>query len=145
MSNFLNRFTRKCINDQLSLLKPEDNNYRLRKLKQRYITKVDTASIKSLMNKTILQIFQLDAQEDNITIINEAMHSEDFRNIINHTFTEKLDIYLLSEEYARDVKSIKIKESLVYVREYEKQAKSFINYYKIKKPNKKTNQSISSI
>jgi hypothetical protein len=86
MRNFLNRSTLKILND---ILLHENIPIRLRKLNRFLINTIDTKTIKTLLSKSIRQIFEIDNFGMNLNIIKEeANNIPIFQNMLSQTFEE---------------------------------------------------------
>jgi hypothetical protein len=136
MSNFLNRSTRKILNGLLATENTESKLV-LNKLRHEIINKVNTEFIKSLISKTIREIFEIDNNERNLKIINEdAKDNSLFQNMLDINFEDAFNHYIKSEEYKYDMRRIQVKESKDYFIAYKKNVEDFIDYYKNRKPNR---------
>jgi hypothetical protein len=129
MSNFLNNSTLNKLNQIIENEYCSDN-FKLIKLKQEIVTKIDTKTIKEIIHKPLLQIFLSDGNSFNRKIIIRMMKINDiFLKIMSTTFYDAYELYYVSRAYKNDLKRIKMKESVEYVQKYEQFSKKFTNFY----------------
>jgi hypothetical protein len=136
MSNFLNKSSRIIINKILNLEFPSER-FKIRKLKHKLVTKVNTLSIRNLLTKTIFDIYILDNNTNSLRILKNCMEkSPRLRNLLLMKFEEAYDMYLKSASYLLDVKIIQKIYGESYMNEYDHISKNFLIYYRNKEPNK---------
>ena len=130
MRNFLNVATLSKLNEILFNFF-SSNVKKMKKLKQTLITKIDIISIKSLLKKSLLEIFVMDNRKHNIKIIYSTLNEcSRFRDFMNQTFEQAYGHYMASTAYIADLKRIKSIEDEAYCKQYDRLAKGFIDYYK---------------
>jgi hypothetical protein len=141
MSNFLNRSTRNKLNEIL-YHHYQSNLKKLKKLKLAIVTKVDSATIKQLLEKTILELYLQDGSDHNLRIIfNTINENPQFRDFLNMTFEQAFVKYIGSAAYMNDLENLKLKETEEYIKEYDDHARNFITYYKYVNPYQRRNSS----
>lgn len=133
MSNFLNKATRCKLNE---ILKANFCNLKIKKFKFSFITKVDLYSVKNVLKKTLLEIYLMDNNDNNVKVICKKYNEiKNFKMFLNQTFEQAYENYLSSCLYSLQIDLLKLRESSIYINEYKRQSVDFLKYYKSYKPN----------
>jgi hypothetical protein len=125
MRNFLNVSTLLKLNEMLYNFHSSDVK-KMKKLKQKLITKIDIVSIKLLLKKSLLEIFQTDNRKHNLKIIHSTLNGcSMFRLFMEQTFEQAYRHYIASSAYKYDLERIKTIEDEAYFYKYDRLAKCF--------------------
>ncbi len=135
--------TRKILNQILSTFYPDDNKMYLEKLSQNLLTSINIKFNKSLMNRTLYDVYEDDLKNHylharrNFEIVQISLENEIFKEIIFSKYVDLFKNYLNSKDYLQDIHRIMEKEDKLYVERYILHANEYVDYFMNKNPNKR--------
>jgi hypothetical protein len=130
----------------------QDSNQMLKKLSSKVTSRIDIKSIKSMMERTMLDLYSndfftkqpLDQERKNcnesiLTLITLS-RNENLKKLFDFTFKEIIEEFLKSVHHKKHLKTIKNSEKEMYYEIYKLTSLDFVSYYKNNKANKRVSE-----